>query len=339
MSSSAGTTSRILLLSTGGTIASAPGDNGLIPTLGPGCIIEHLGAAYPDCEFCAENLMSLDSSNIQPEHWSQIAGRVFEVLDEYDGVVVTHGTDTMAYTAAAMSFMLRNLKKSVVLTGSQIPFGEPLSDAIPNIQTAIEAVRSRIPGVTVAFGYKVINGTRAVKTSTMEIDAFSSVGAPPIAVVEAAGLRVFRDRVVPFRDDEPTTLENDLSPDVFLLKLLPGTRPELLDALADMGYRGLVIEAFGAGGVHYEGKDLPARIKKLTNSGVAVVACSQCLSGWVDLSIYEVGRRLLDSGVIPAGDMTTEAAVVKLKWALGRTSDPAGLKAIFSRSYAGEIGK
>lgn len=326
---------RILLLTTGGTIASSEGENGLVPTLGANDMVGALRACGGDCTFDVRNLLALDSSNIQPEHWQQIAAAVFEALGSHDGVVITHGTDTMAYTAAALSFMLPGLSQSVVLTGSQVSIEEPLSDAVFNMQTAVAAVRADIVGVTVAFGGKVINGTRAVKTSTMQYDAFTSVNVPPMAEAMADGLRVRTHATG--SGGRAVSLERELSPDVFLLKVVPGTKPELFDALAEMGYRGIVLEAFGAGGIHSLGRDLASAVRRTVERGIPVVVCSQCLYERVDMSIYEVGRQLIAAGAISARDMTKEAAVVKLMWALGRTRAPAEIAAIFDTDYAGEV--
>ena len=328
---------KFLLLGTGGTIASEAGSSGFEPGIKSESLLSGaIGGLYPDSVFSSMDILSLDSSNIQPEHWLIIARKVFESLDEFDGIIILHGTDTMAYTAAALSFMLRNLDKSVVLTGSQVPFGEPHSDAAANIRTATAAVRAGITGVSVAFAGMVICGTRAVKVSTMDYRAFESVNAPYMARMMADGLRVF-SKPSGCSHTQPAYLDDSLCTDVFLLKLLPGTKPELLDALVTLGYKGVVIEAFGAGGVHYEIRDLVAKLTQLTASGIPVVVCSQCLYDRVDLSLYEVGRRMLAAGVIPAGDMTTEAAVVKLMWALGRTGDVSEVARIFEECYAGEI--
>lgn len=328
---------RILLLSTGGTIASEAGEKGLEPRLRSDDILNAVSSCYPDDFFSSENLMSLDSSNIQPEHWQQIARKIHESLDHYDGIVVTHGTDTMAYTASALGFMFRNLGKPVVLTGSQVPLGEPLSDAATNLHTAISAVRNDMRGVMVAFDHKIINGARAVKISTMGFDAFASVNAPCMGQEMADGMRICAKQTAPYDPSLPLSLEDGLCTDVFLLKLLPGTKPEIFDALAVLGYRGVVVEAFGAGGIHYVGRNLLEKLQLLSNAGIAVVVCSQCLYERVDLSIYEVGQQMLSKGVIPAGDMTTEAAVTKLMWALHKTGNRDRIADIFAHSYAGEI--
>lgn len=328
---------RILLLTTGGTIASQKYERGLAPALHGQDLVEQLRSGYADYLFDYEDLMDLDSSNIQPEEWKIIAGRVHSALDAYDGVIVTHGTDTMAYTAAALSFMLQNLCKSVVFTGSQLPIQNPLTDGVTNLFTAVEAISRGIPGVSVAFDRKIIPGTRAVKVSTMGFNAFESVNSDYLGQLFADSTRVFHPNRVVCDPTSPSLLKDEICTDVFLLKLLPGTRPEIFDALADMGYRGLVLEAFGAGGLHYINRDLHSRLSMLAERNIAVVVCSQCLYERCDLSIYEVGHRIMETGVIPGRDMTTEAAATKLMWALGQTSSVEEVRHMFDTCYAGEV--
>lgn len=328
---------KILLLATGGTIASQQGGQGLAPRLGSSELLRYLNGLQGDYAFEHEDILNLDSSNIQPEHWRIIARRVFDALAQYDGILITHGTDTMAYTASALGFMLQNLDKSIVLTGSQVPIGKPLTDAGTNLYTAVSAIESGIKGVTVAFNRKIINGTRTVKVSTMGFDAFESVNASYMGQIFADGMRVHQTRTAPFDASAPARLLDKLCSDVFLLKLLPGTKPELFDAVAGLGYRGIVLEAFGAGGLHYIHRDLLSKLQTIADAGIVVVVCSQCLYERSDLSIYQVGQRLLGQGVLPGGDMTTEAAATKLMWALGQTADVDEIKKIFATSYAGEI--
>lgn len=326
---------RILLLSTGGTIASRPGADGLEPEMSGQELLSCLGDLNGRFQVEVRQIMSLDSSNVQAEEWRIMARSVYESLDDYDGFIITHGTDTMAYSASMLSFMLRNLHKPVVFTGSQIPMDNMLTDARNNLFCALAAVEADIQGVSVAFNRHIIRGCRAVKVRTMGFDAFESVNARYLGEIFADGLRVY-DRQVP-SPEEKTLLEDRLSTDVFLLKLIPNTNPKLFDHLAEIGYRGVVLETFGAGGMHFHRRDLLEKLRMLEEKGIVVVACSQCLYEPSNFTIYEVGRKLLDAGVIPAGDMTTEAAVTKLMWALGQTEDPERVREIFSRNYTGEI--
>ena len=241
----------------------------------------------------------------------------------------------MAYTASMLSFMLVNLDKPVVLTGSQLPISSPLSDAPGNLATAFAAVQEGIPGVSIAFDHKILNGCRAVKVRTMGFDAFESVNAPNEGEVLANGLHLYRRSHSPYT--QPCVLKDRICNDVFLLKLIPGTNPSIFDMLRKMQYRGVVLEAFGAGGLHFIRRDLSEKLREMVESGISVVVCSQCLYDTSDLSIYEVGRKILETGAIPAGDMTTEAVVTKLMWALGQTSDPDEIRRIFSTNYTGEI--
>lgn len=264
-----------------------------------------------------------------------MARNVYDNIADYDGVIITHGTDTMAYTASMLSFMLPGLHKPVVLTGSQIPMDNLLTDARNNMFCALAAVEAGIKGVSVAFNRHIIRGCRAVKVRTMGFDAFESVNARYLGEIFADGLRVY-DTQEP-NPDAPSVLLDKISTDVFLLKLIPNTNPKLFDHIRDIGYRGVVIETFGAGGMHFHRRDLVEKLKMLRDQGIVVVACSQCLYEPSNFTIYEVGRKLLDTGVIPAGDMTTEAAVTKLMWALGQTDDPEEVRNIFSTNFSGEI--
>ena len=325
---------KILLLTTGGTIASVPGEDGLVPEAAPPALTRVIQEFSRHYEIKSRNILNLDSSNIQSEEWQLIARSVYESLPDYDGIVVTHGTDTMAYTASMLTFMLENLKKPVVLTGSQMPISLPLSDAPGNLAAAFAAVDAGLHGVSVAFNHKIILGCRAVKVRAMGIDAFASVNSPIRGEVMANGLAVYDNSPPP---EGETALNSRLCNDVFLLKLIPGTNPRIFDALAQLPYRGVILEAFGAGGLHFIRRDLSEKIRALVEKGIAVVVCSQCLYDASDFSIYEVGRKILEAGAIPAGDMTTEAAVTKLMWALGQTGSLDTIREIFARNIAGEI--
>lgn len=328
---------KILLLTTGGTIASRESANGLQPALSADDVLQAFSYDTARFAITTQGLFDMDSSNIQPEEWQIIAHKIEQEYENYDGFVITHGTDTMAYSASALSYILQNLAKSVVLTGSQIPIGQDISDAQTNLTTALWAVEAGVWGVTVAFNRRIIRGTRAVKVSTMSFDAFQSVNAPYLAQINTDGIRVSDDGHQFIREGQPFTVLPSLYNKVFLLKVIPGTQPDLIESLPALGYKGLVIEAFGAGGIHYLHRDLLQSLERLIDKGILVVICSQCLYDRSDLTLYEVGRRLMDIGVVPAFDMTTEAIVTKLMWIWGQTDRYFEAKELFYRNIAGEM--
>ena len=323
----------ILLLTTGGTIACVPGSDGLEPRRASvmNSALEQLQAHY---DITVRDVMCLDSSNIRPDDWQRIARCIFENRAQYDGIVVSHGTDTMAYTASAVSFMLPGIDRSVVFTGSQLPLTDVLSDGPDNLRTAFAMAASGQPGVFIAFDRKVILGCRAVKVRASGFTAFESINARYVATVSSQGL-VVNPKALPQCSEEPKLLDS-ISQTVFLLKLTPGLSPEIFHALKDLGYRGIVIEAFGLGGINVLDRGLQG-IRSAVDSGISVVVTTQCLYDSSDLQVYQVGNRLLELGVIPGQDMTSEAAVTKLMWALGQGMDQPQIAELFQRSIAGEI--
>ena len=322
---------RIALLATGGTIACRQTEHGLTPALTGAELIRGIPMSR-DAELVSRDVFSMDSSNIQPEEWAQLARAIDQSFQDCDGVVVTHGTDTMGYTAAALSFMLLGQKKPVILTGSQLPLGAPLSDAESNLSCAIEAAMQGVPGTYVCFNRKLILGTRAVKTRTTSFDAFDSVNRSLSGMIDSEGVHFLR----PQKISRPYQLRASMDSRVFLLKLIPGTQPSVLDYVLANGYRGLVIEAFGLGGVNVLHKGLRG-IRRAVEDGVSVVVTTQCLYDSADLGVYQVGNKLLELGVIEGKDMTSEAAYTKLMWGLGQGLTPQGIAELFETDLAGEI--
>ena len=327
------TKKHILLLTTGGTIACVPGSDGLEPRRST--IMEHaLDQLRHHYDITVKDVMCLDSSNIRPEDWQRIARCIFENRSHFDGIVVSHGTDTMAYTASAVSFMLPGLDTCVVFTGSQLPLTDVLSDGPDNLRTAFAMAATGHPGVFIAFDRKIMLGCRAVKVRASGFTAFESVNARYVATVSSHGL-VVNQKALPAPAGKPALLEQ-ISQTVFLLKLTPGLSPEIFDALKDLGYRGIVIEAFGLGGINVIDRGIQG-IRRAVESGISVVVTTQCLYDSADLQVYQVGNRLLDLGVIQGRDMTSEAAVTKLMWALGQGMDQGQVKELFRRNLTGEI--
>lgn len=325
----------ILILATGGTIASDLTENGLAPELSVSDIVSGSLHNLPDCRIDCRDILALDSSNIQPEQWQTIAREVAAAWQSYDGIVVTHGTDTMGYTASALSYMLRNIPIPVVLTGSQLPFVHPLTDATDNIRCAVAMAMTGKPGVFLAFDRRVMLGCRGVKVRTSGFDAFESINYPAVARVTGSGLEVREELLPPLRGK--FRLEDELDTRVFLLKLTPGMDPRIFDLLVQAKYRGVLIEAFGAGGLHYVNRDLYGKLEMLHQADIPVVVASQCLYEKSDLSKYEVGKLALERGVISAQDMTSEAAFTKLMWVLARTSGVENVRRFFQTDLCHEI--
>ena len=324
---------KILLMTTGGTIASMPGGEGLEPQRSEVMEreIDQLRTYY---DITVRDVMCLDSSNITPGEWTTIAMEIFRQRTGFDGIVVSHGTDTMAYTTSAITFMLPDIDLPVVFTGSQLPLADMLSDDPDNLRTAFAMAASGHPGIYLAFDRQVMLGCRAVKVRASGFSAFASINARYAGTVSNRGLVV--DESVIHTPQGEARLCPTLSKDVFLLKLTPGLNPAVFDMLAAMGYKGIVIEAFGLGGFNMLGKGLRG-IRRAIEDGVSVVITTQGLYDAADLGVYQVGSKLLQLGVIQGRDMTSEAAMTKLMWAIGQGMDQSRIAELFRTNLAGEI--
>ncbi|MBM7652474.1 asparaginase [Neobacillus cucumis] len=324
---------KILLLATGGTIASVEGSEGLVPGLSVEELLHFLPESLGNVKVEGKILMNIDSTNLQPEHWAIIADAVYTHYHDYDGFVITHGTDTLAYTSSALSYMLQGLNKPVVLTGSQIPISFKKTDAKKNVLDAVRFACEDIGGVFIVFDGRVILGTRAVKMRTKSYDAFESINHPYVAYVNNGEIHYQWN---PMPATQKLSLNTNLCTDVFLMKLYPGMKPETFDCLKDL-YKGIIIESFGNGGLPFEGRDLLFKIKELTEMGIAIVITTQCLEEGEDLLLYEVGRKVAQHQVILSRDMNTEALVAKLMWALGQTDSLERVKAMMETPLAGDL--
>lgn len=277
----------------------------------------------------------LDSSNMQPEEWAQLAARIYDRRRDYDGIVVIHGTDTLAYTASALSFALQHIEIPVVITGSQVSIENPIADATENCRAALHMAASRCPGVYVAFNRKIILGTRASKVRTRSFDAFESIDYPYAAKINSSGLMV--NPAIP-RAEGVCSLQNRFSTDVFLLKLFPGISPDIFRQLKQIGVRGVYVEAFGIGGLPFEKRNLTGAVREAVAEGMIVAVGSQCPYEGSDFTVYEVGQQVLACGAIETGNMTSEAAVTKLMWALGQYQDTEKIQEIMRTNLVGELG-
>ena len=309
----------ILLLGTGGTIASVPSEDGLVPALSGEEIIRLVPKLKGLCTIDYKELFNLDSSNLEPKHWQIMAKAVEENYEKYDGFVITHGTDTMAYTAAALSFMLENCKKPVVLTGAQLPIEAKGSDAPANVLHAFMTACSEAVGVILTFGDRVISGFNAKKMSTEDFNGFISVNEEALGTIEGDKITWNYEAMAKEEDIKGKfTAEIALEEKVAVVKLIPGSKADILEYYADNGYKGIVLESFGAGGVPNAENNWLPMLEKVIKKGVTVVCATQCIFDGVDLHKYPIGSLAEKLGARSAGRYTIEAATTGLMHELGK---------------------
>ena len=325
----------ILLIATGGTIASTTTSSGLSPLLTSEDVLQYIKNIDRFCEVDSIQLCNLDSTNIGPEHWIMMAETIHKSYDKYDGFVITHGTDTMAYTAAALSYLIQHSPKPIIITGSQKPINTEDSDSRMNLYGSFLYASSELAsGVQIMFGGKVILGTRARKTHSKSFHAFSSINYPYLAVVQEDKILQYISQT---KEKEPV-FYNKLNPRVSLLKLVPGMESNVLDFLLENN-DAVIIESFGVGGIpslkeynYYE------VIEKWTQHGKTIVMTTQVPNEGSDMNVYKVGQKLKKQfPILEAYDMTTEAVVTKLMWILGQTQDQEEIDRLFYTTISNDL--
>lgn len=325
---------KILLVGTGGTIASELGDSGLEPELSSEQLLKYIPDISDTCRVDCVQVLNLDSTNVGPMHWPLIAGAIRRRYREYDGFVVCHGTDTMAYTAAALSYLIQGSPKPIVLTGAQKPIGFETTDSKQNLRDAFTVAAGGMAGVMIVFSGKIIAGTRARKTRSKSFEAFSSINYPALGQVRDG-------RIIRFIRPESRSVPqfyDTVDPNVALLKLIPGAGCAVAEYLLERS-DALIIESFGVGGLpSYEDGDYFEVVRRGLDAGKLVVMTTQVESEGSDLGVYSVGSQLKrDLPVLEAYDMTTEAVVAKLMWILGQTKDLAWARELFYTPVACDI--
>lgn len=322
---------RILLLTTGGTIASGDSGNGLTPVLSSEDFLQYVKEFEEVCELVPEEVCSIDSTNMNADYWLLLERRIEEEYEKFDGFLVCHGTDTMAYTAAALSYLIQNSGKPIVLTGAQKSILSEITDARKNLHDAIRcALDARSHGVMVVFDGKIIAGTRAKKTATFSYNAFSSINFPSIGKIQNDTVLYYFDGK---EESGPTKFYQTINPKVFLFKLTPGVSAEIVPHILRM-YDCIILESFGVGGL--PDNLMEAFLKELKqyqpHEKVLIMSTQVTYEG-SSMGTYVVGKRLIGDGNIPileTYDMTLEAALAKIMWILGQDiRDWSAIEAMF----------
>jgi glutamyl-tRNA(Gln) amidotransferase subunit D len=337
---------RVKLLGTGGTIASRLDyrTGAVIPAFSPGELYGSVPELADICNLETERLFGVFSENIGPEEYLVLAERAGEAIAQgYQGIVIGHGTDTMHHTAAALSFMVQRPPVPIVMVGSQRSSDRPSSDAASNLINATwTAAHGPIAEVVVCmFGptsdhYNLLHrGTRVRKMHSSYRSTFRTVGDIPLAMVERDNLTPLKDDFLPRREDRDVTVQAVFEERVTLVYYYPNMQPDLIDALVDSGYRGIVIAGTGLG--HVNRKTYPA-LARARDAGVQLYMTLQTLWGFVQMNVYETGREILELGVVPLANMLPEVAYIKLGWALGvHPDDPAAVRELMTTPLAGDI--
>jgi L-asparaginase len=335
----------VLIIYTGGTIGMVhdPKTGSLVPI-----DFRHISDHVPELRKFGYDLHSVsfdpvkDSSNIDPGVWVKIAEIIEESYDDFDGFVILHGTDTMAYTASALSFMLENLAKPVILTGSQLPIGLLRTDGRENLITAIEIAAAMenglpaVPEVCIFFDNKLTRGNRTTKMSAEHFDAFFTPNYPPLAQV-GLHLKYYNNLISYPSKKRKLVVHKGFDTNVAILKLFPGINRKLVNAITKTeGLRGLIMETFGSGNAPTYQWFLDD-LKQYIDKGGIILNVTQCLGGSVEMGLYETSRQMLAAGVISGKDITSEASVTKLMHLLGRYSSKEKIIQSLNKSLAGEI--
>ena len=325
---------KILLIHTGGTIGMIKDkDSGVLK---PDSFYKSISNIIPELSYIAEIITEIpfvvDSSELNFKHWSEIADLIGKYIETVDGVVITHGTDTLTYTASALSFMLQNLPIPVILTGAQKPMSELRTDAKSNLINAVELATCGINEVAIFFDDKLMRGNRSIKKHINHFDAFDSPNYPLLGKV-GIDIEIYEKNLL--KSKGIFHIFNKFNHSIAVYKTFPGCSTEYF--IPGKNIRAIVLIAYGAGNIPLKNNDLFERVKAWIKDGKIVALLSETKAGKVDTSLYESGNKLLEAGVIHSKDMTFEAVITKLMFLLGQYQDTKLIKKYFKKSLSGEI--
>jgi L-asparaginase len=325
----------VLILHTGGTLGMRPRepDHALAPDEFGDTILEHVPEIAKIAEVEARVFSNIDSSDVNCSLWMALAREVAADIERYSGVVITHGTDAMAYTASALSYVLRDLPRPVILTGAQRPISDPHSDGRGNLVGAVELASRPIPEVGIYFDGVLLRGNRTMKRSSFSYAAYRSPNFPPLAEI---GMEV-KLHVEPRAPAGACRVEGGFDCRVGAVRLLPGQPAEPLAAMAGTGIGAVLVQAYGVGNFPVVDRGLTDAVRRLTDAGIVVAIGSQSMHGRVDMSRYAGGRLAMDAGAVGTADMTVEAAAVKLMYLLATAAGPEEVRARLCVPIAGEV--
>lgn len=325
---------RVLILFCGGTIIMQESEEGALVVAEKEKAIKSLLGLEPRLkeitEIDVEYVDNIDSTNITSTHWDKISKLIAKNYDKYDGFVITHGTDTMAYTATALSFTLQNLGKPVVITGSQIPGNQIETDGRRNFVNAVRLATMDVAGVMLVFDEEIILGARASKVSESKLDAFETINWDDLGEIR---IDIRLSDEAKKRHDRPINLQTGFEDNIAVVTLFPQMTPKTLEAIINTGIKGLILRGYGSGNISYAYLEV---LRELKRKKIPVVVNTQCLEGATLMHLYDVGKQALDMGVIQAHDMSNECSIVKLMWAIKRGPYET-IKEIMHCNYTGEI--
>ncbi|MBI2616985.1 asparaginase [Candidatus Gottesmanbacteria bacterium] len=323
---------RISVLFCGGTVGMMRNKSGaLTPTFSSKLLLEKIPDMNKIANVTVRQVVNVDSSNMTPKIWEDLAVTIQKLYNQFDGFVVIHGTDTMAFTASALSFAIQNLTKPIIFTGSQKPLSDIASDAPINIINALLVATKHVPDVCIVFGSRILRGVRSSKVSESHLNAFES---PLFEKIGNITTEPHVHAVYAEKKKKKIQFQARFDPHVAVVDVIPGFNPEIFAILIDSSLHGIILRTFGPGNIP---DSLISEIRRAKEKGFPILILSQSVYGMTQMHLYQVGYQALRAGAIPGRDMTMEAALTKFMWILAQTRDPVKIDKAFRTNFAGEV--